>query len=139
MSSFLKSWKAYTKEEAKDTAIIAKVVLMNANRDVLFIKRSNYVDKFAEEWDLPGGHIKEGESLLDGLVREVQEETSLILFRATLFKKVGRHHYFRSIYERGNIILSREHTDYEFIDVTQIQNPSKYEKIAIEIVQNEEL
>ena len=139
MNHFLKTWKAFLKEEnSKDTSTIAKVVLMNADRHVLFLKRSNYVNEFAEEWDLPGGHVKEGEGLLDGLIREVEEETSLILFRTTLFKKIGNKHYFRSIYERGNIVLSREHTDFEFIDVTQIQNPTKYEKIAIEVVQNEQ-
>jgi len=46
---------------------------------VLLLKRSDYVDKYAREWDLPGGHLQEDESSEQGLQREVEEETGLEL------------------------------------------------------------
>ncbi len=139
MKSIFKEWRTFlTKNDLPDTAQVAKLVLMNKDRHVLFLRRSNYVKKYAGELDLPGGHIKEGESLLDGLAREVEEETSLRIFRATLYTKKENIAYFRSIYEKGRINLSNEHTEYEFVDVMTIENPSKFEKIAIEVVKDEQ-
>ena len=65
-------------EALEDSSEVAKIVLVDSQGRVLFLKRSNYLEKFAGEWDLPGGHIKEGEKLLEGLFREVEEETGWI-------------------------------------------------------------
>ena len=72
--------------EEKDSKRVAKIVLVNQNKEVLFLKRTNYHKKHAGEWDLPGGHVEVGEELLDGLFREVEEETGLTIKRARLFK-----------------------------------------------------
>ena len=139
MKSIFKEWRQYLLEnESPDTSQVVKLVLLNKHNHVLFLKRSNYMEKYAGEMDLPGGHIKEGESMLDGLKREVEEETGLEIFRATLYTKKENIAYFRSVHEKGNIILSNEHTDHAFVDVMKIQNPSKFEKIAIEVVKNEQ-
>lgn len=42
----------------------------NSNGDILFIKRENV-------WDLPKGFIEKGESLEEGAIREVEEETGI--------------------------------------------------------------
>ena len=139
MKSIFKEWREYLSEnESPDTSQVVKIILLNKDNHVLFLKRSNYMDKYAGEMDLPGGHVKEDETLLDGLKREVEEETGLEIFRATLHTKKENIAYFRSIYEQGDIILSNEHTDHQFVDVMKIKNPSKFEKIAIEVVKNEQ-
>ena len=46
-----------------DSKQVAKVVLIDAEGKVLFLKRTNYVEKYAGEWDLPGGHLHVGEPL----------------------------------------------------------------------------
>lgn len=50
-----------------------KAIIHNARGEVLLLKR---VDR--EGWDLPGGRIQQGESVLETLKREVFEETGLI-------------------------------------------------------------
>ena len=46
----------------EDTQKVAKVIIVDDDR-VLMLKRSNYVEKYAGEWDLPGGHIQVGEEV----------------------------------------------------------------------------
>jgi len=64
-----------------DSNIVGKAVIFDANDRALFLKRGDGDKK----WDLPGGHIKHIEvergeqGLLDGLEREVAEETGIIL------------------------------------------------------------
>ena len=37
-----------------DIKTVAKVVLIDDSDRVLFLKRSDYMEKYAGEWDLPG-------------------------------------------------------------------------------------
>ncbi len=130
----MENWKNFIKEDDQDSKEVAKLVLINSNNEVLFLKRSNYVDKFAGEWDLPGGHLKVGEALVDGLQREVEEETSLKVLRVRLFTKIDNISFFESVYEQGSIVLSNEHTDHKFINPFEFKNPDKFQKIAQKVV-----
>ena len=141
MKLLLETWRDYLSEkdsqEPQDSSKVVKIVLVDSENKVLFLKRTDYMDKFAGEWDLPGGHVHVGEKLFDGMQREVEEETGLKVFRATLFTKVGRLHFFKGKYEQGNIILSREHSEYEWRDPLERENLSKFEKIARMVIENE--
>ncbi len=123
-------------EALEDSSEVAKIVLVDSQGRVLFLKRSNYLEKFAGEWDLPGGHLKVGEDLMAGLQREVEEETSLNILRARLHTKIDNVSFFEGIYEKGSIVLSNEHDDYRFIDPFEFENPDKFQKIAQEVVNN---
>jgi 8-oxo-dGTP pyrophosphatase MutT (NUDIX family) len=140
MNKLLESWRRFLsineQEIKQDSREVAKIVLVDDENRVLFLKRTQYVDKFAGEWDLPGGHVHIGESLKDGLKREVEEETGLEIFRATLFTKIDNLNFFKGKYEGGDIILSHEHSEYEFRDPMTIESPSKFEKVAQEVVKN---
>ena len=57
-----------------DSREVAKVVIINDNNHVLMLKRSDYVDKFAGEWDLPGGHIQVGEEFDTGMRRSQRRD-----------------------------------------------------------------
>ena len=75
-----------------DTKMVAKAIILDSKNNVLFLKRSDYVEKFSGEWDLPGGQLKEGETLLDGLVREVKEETGFCVKKPiTFFKRLDKN------------------------------------------------
>ena len=72
----------------KDSNKVAKVIIINNNDHVLMLKRSDYMDKFAGEWDLPGGHIQVGEEFEVGMKREVKEETDLDIGECTFVGKI---------------------------------------------------
>ena len=137
MKLLMESWREYLSEEPQDSSVVAKIVLVDSENKVLFLKRTDYVNKFKGEWDLPGGHVHVGEELFDGLQREVEEETGLEIFRATLFTKLDNLHFFKGKYEEGNIILSNEHSEFAFRDPFDVDAPTKFEKIAQMVIKND--
>ena len=99
---------------ANDVSTVAKVVIIDNKDRVLFLKRSNYVDKFAGEWDLPGGHLKGNETLFAGLEREVEEETGLSISEPNLIGTDNNLHFFYCNYDSQPVKISHEHTEYRF-------------------------
>lgn len=52
-----------------------KALIFNEEGRVLLLERDHPIKKIY--WDIPGGRLHKGESLMDTLVREVKEETGL--------------------------------------------------------------
>jgi ADP-ribose pyrophosphatase YjhB (NUDIX family) len=57
---------------------------------VLLVRRGNEPSK--GDWSLPGGLLEVGEALPDGVVREVREETGLIVEPVELIELLDRIH-----------------------------------------------
>ena len=53
------------------------IVLVNDNNEALLLKRNHEPAK--GKWDLPGGFVENGESFEEGALREIEEETGLII------------------------------------------------------------
>lgn len=115
----------------EDISTVAKVVLIDQKNRVLFLKRSNYMEKFAGDWDLPGGHLKRSESLEAGLARETKEETGLDLERAQFLLKMDNLHFFYAMYDSQEVKLSDEHTDYKFFTAKELNSREKFQKVAL--------
>ena len=103
-------------------------------RDYLFLlfKRNENDDLYPGAWEFPGGHLEDGETLKDGLKRELMEEIGY----TEDFNPIITH-YFDEVKEKNNelihdleidfivnvdkskvnVKLSEEHSDYldEFI------------------------
>lgn len=139
MRKVIQSWNLFMEQENKpiDSEQVAKVVLINAEGKVLFLKRTNYVEKYAGEWDLPGGHLHVGELLEKGLRRETREETGLSIGPVQKIRELDNIIFYKAEYVDGDIKLSNEHSSFEFRDVKNLKNPSKFEKIAKEALNSE--
>ena len=110
-----------------DLKKVAKAVLIRNSR-VLLLKNE-------KGWDLPGGHIKQGENILDGLKREVFEETGLTIDNPRSLGHSHRHkHFFCASFPRDDIKLSDEHSEFVFAPIEKIKdlpNLEPYYKEAI--------
>lgn len=106
---------------------VALKAIINKDGKILVLKRSCEEDVYAELWDIPGGKIEYGEKIIDGIKREVFEETGLdvdVEFRpwsVWSFMTPAKERQTVGItllakYVGGNVKLSSEHTEYRWID-----------------------
>lgn len=62
-----------TKEDCFHLGV--KALIRNSNNEILLLERNPKFNKIY--WDLPGGRLKKGESLIETLNREVKEELGI--------------------------------------------------------------
>ena len=118
-----------------DVSTVAKVVLIDQKKRTLFLKRSKYVEKFAGDWDLPGGHLKASESLPEGLAREVKEETTLEVRDPVFLLQMDNIHFFYAMYDSQPIELSHEHIDFKFFEEKELDPNQKFQKVALKALE----
>ena len=85
---------------------------------------------------MPGGHIKEDENVISGLMREVFEETGITLGEEdvhSLNKRSGNKVYFCGEFANDDVVLSKEHYEYGFFTINEIRKlkdlVSHYKKV----------
>lgn len=97
--------------------------IIEHNGKILMLKR-NLPDKWV--WEFPGGNRGEGESELECILREVEEETGLTckprepvdIIKGETYKKIFAIHLKC---EPVQIILSNEHEGYIWVDKEEFQ------------------
>lgn len=68
--------------------VIAAIILENGKGEFLLYLRDNKPEiPFPDHWDLIGGHVEEGETPEEALVREVREELDFDLREFVFYKK----------------------------------------------------
>lgn len=111
---------------------------------VLMHKRSENKEKFPGYWIGPGGHIDEGENVLSTAMREVKEETGIILNKEHIKLKVlAFHHHidrrevwieylFRADIPQSQKVRSSKEGKSQWIEINKVLKmknvfpPSKY-------------
>lgn len=76
--------------EFPETPLVGVGAVVVKEGRVLLIRRGN--EPMKGRWSLPGGMLELGESLTDGVVREVREETGLIVEPVELIELLDRIH-----------------------------------------------
>jgi mutator protein MutT len=112
------------------TTVVVKAVIFNEDRHILLLTRSASHPTLAGEFDLPGGQVDEGEDLIEAVVREIQEETGIML-RTTdpqaFYSHTGTYkgqNFIRILFaitlaEPQNVLLSYEHDSFEWVTTKQ--------------------
>ena len=123
--------------------IAVKGIIRREDGKVLVLKRSDKDDHKPGVWETVGGGMDKEESPQEALLREISEETGLVVsvgspFNVFTFKKdTGEFKVgitFLCEYTSGDVMLSDEHTEYAWIEpgeFSEMQSvPSLYEEIA---------
>ena len=120
-----------------DSKEVAKVVIIRKDDCVLMLKRSDYVEKYAGEWDLPGGHIQIGEDFETGMKREVKEETNLNIDQCLPIGKLDNVSFYYCAYPDSgeSIKLSHEHTKFKFFTKKELNPSEKFDKMALKALE----
>jgi 8-oxo-dGTP diphosphatase len=122
-------------EKEKQFHVGVKAMVENAHGQILLMHEdvSNHSLPTSEYWDLPGGRMQVGESVVDTLKREVAEETGIVkITKPKFFTAVISNHeiklkngelvglvlmvYIVSIPLYSQVTLSHEHLDFEWVD-----------------------
>jgi 8-oxo-dGTP pyrophosphatase MutT (NUDIX family) len=104
---------------------IAKLVMIDPDGQYLLMHRGPH-PVFGIDPDIPGGTGEPGESLLQTLLREVQEETAVslspelakLVSQTSSYSPQGNNYalFVANLERRPNIVISWEHSRYQWIE-----------------------
>ncbi len=80
--------------------VACQAIIINSKRQILISQRSEFKEKFPLMWECNGGAVLAGETSLDGVVREIQEELGISLNKEDgIYIKTAQNNYrFKDIY-----------------------------------------
>jgi len=138
MASIMQNWRDFSSpgNGGEDMKKSVKAVI-HRNGCVLLLRNER-------GWDLPGGHMKEGEDVTQSLQREVYEETALTISQFDDLNMIHKNkHFFSGVLERDDVSLSDEHQCHEFFNIEEIyelENLSPaYKKAIISVLSTQVL
>jgi mutator protein MutT len=113
----------------------ASGLIINSLQEVLLLRRSSSDNFLPGFWELPGGRMDNGENLVSGLKREVEEETGLQVIPTYPLKAVSYYEdpiYPRESYgvfylckvesENQQVVISSEHDEFKWVSFEKIES-----------------
>ncbi|MEK6902832.1 MAG: NUDIX hydrolase [archaeon] len=116
---------------SNETAVYVWVLLQNPAGKILLLRRHEIVDWEPNKWQLPGGHMKLGESPEQTAKRKVKDETGLSISKPTLIemgifpvkRNRKKFHAVRIMYRvpvlSKNVKLSVHHSEHEWVSLAK--------------------
>lgn len=109
------------KHSNEDSKQVAKCLIVDGDKVLLMLRKKD--DSYGGTWDLPGGHIRYGETILEGMKREVFEECGLVVKetnRSVSYKERG-HIFFISDNWSGKLLEELpEHDEAQWVSIKDI-------------------
>ncbi len=115
---------------------VVKLVIIDNNNRHLILKRSNH-PKYPNDPDLPGGTLEGDEEPLQALAREIREETGIVtnwqqatkLYEGTDYAASYTYHLYSITFKnRPEVVISWEHSSYEWIELEEFLEKAKNAK-----------
>jgi 8-oxo-dGTP pyrophosphatase MutT (NUDIX family) len=97
----------------KDIDSVSKVIILWRDR-FLVLERID-----GDGWELPGGHLNEGEKFAAGAKREVYEETKIKISKLKVILKQKEFRLYTATPKILKVKLSNEHTAYKWVNKRQ--------------------
>lgn len=104
---------------------VAKLLIIDPDDKYLLMYRSDH-PTFGRDPDLPGGTVEDSETLLETMLREVDEEAGVSIdpnnatkvYSGTDYSTHGTHYalFITKLKMRPEIMMSWEHSSYEWLD-----------------------
>lgn len=109
--------------------ITVKAIVIYRHK-ILILKRIRPSSDGLGYWELPGGGLEYGETPHEALIRELKEETNLdikIIKPVYTFTAIRPSYQtvgigFLTIPTNDHVIISEEHTDYQFVTIDDLKN-----------------
>ncbi len=132
--------KFFRTDDISDKFPISIKAIIIDNNKVLCLKNER------NEWDFPGGKINFNEGVEECLKRETKEETNLEINNLKILKPLCLKFndvsvfiltYSAEIYCDSSIVISHEHSEYNFFSKSEIKNlniPKEYISIINKII-----
>jgi 8-oxo-dGTP diphosphatase len=116
--------------------ILAKIFVSNDDGEILLLQRSVNDESRALSWDLPGGNVDYNENPNQTVLRELSEETGLVVNDSRI-QSVGfetQPQYmivllFMGFTESTRVVLSTEHEKYKWVKPELVANTDILESI----------
>lgn len=115
-------------ETGKGKKTYADAIIQNEKGEILFLLRSSSSSFEPNTWGLPGGKVDPGETVEQGLIREVQEETGMTVtgcFPCHIKKfEMGESHYFHVFVKEDCSMVAldnEEHSNYAFMSIDEVE------------------
>ncbi len=119
-------------------------LVFSQDNKILILKRSETDVDEANCWDPPGGGIEIGESIENGFLRELKEETGIMAKNVTVFAVHEVDDGSLGLFAKAetkdeNITLSDEHSDFKWITEEELLSlsPTSLHLKAIQKLLNE--